>query len=118
MTTTVRKNRCATCSGPKQDQTGPLCNSCWEVESRLDRYADSAGGRRRLLAVLHQELPTGRAPFVSRAERSKLGSCMNCAPRPHDVVLVFNVGSFQARLCLDCSGQLARQLQASGARRV
>lgn len=45
---------CETCGDPVTLQGAQLCNGCWEVECRLERYAWSEKGRSKLRKALGQ----------------------------------------------------------------
>ena len=47
---------CKTCKSVVVERKGLSCDSCWEVEHRIQRYVTSANGLRKVMAVVQAEL--------------------------------------------------------------
>lgn len=50
--------KCKTCNDPVSIPGAKLCNGCWEVEHRLEEYAKSTNGRRKLVQILEDRFYT------------------------------------------------------------
>mgnify|MGYP000670748567 CR=1 FL=1 len=46
------KVKCQTCGEPGALSQTKLCDSCWEVEQRLDSYLDTDNGLQKILSII------------------------------------------------------------------